>query len=144
MSTYPVPGGGRISAMVDYYMKTFDSNENGELTAPAEVGPNLGESRKHVTDRTTGSHIYSIGRLLSAADADGSGTVTKTELRNLIASYDTNGSKRLSLDEGGVFQAEVGERELRLIQTPGHRGYVAETPREYENTFKHRPRPQAR
>ncbi|MCW2922846.1 MAG: hypothetical protein JWM98_250 [Thermoleophilia bacterium] len=63
------------------------------------------------TDSTTYTYTYhTIDRLTNKANVNGDGKVTRPELHDAVASYDSDGNGRLKGEERKTYEREVGER----------------------------------
>lgn len=125
-----------VSSIVADYMSKYDHNRNGvidikrpdgvwnKLKNPDErvrsktsVGPSIDQDKINIS-----SQVYSIDRLLYAADKNADGQVSRDELEAAVKKYDKDGDgqlgyrgfldwfKRKPKQEGDIFQQEMGER----------------------------------
>lgn len=125
-----------VTALVSNYMAKYDHNRNGviDLKRPDGVWNRLKNPDERVRSKTSvtpgfeedsiniSTSVYTIDRLLYAADKDSSGTVTREELEAAVKKYDTNNDGQLSTrgfwgwltrkpkQDGDIFNKELGER----------------------------------
>lgn len=79
----------KIDAMVNRIFSTVDRNRNNVL----EVGK---ESTWQIN--SPWKYAYNCDTFVRSADANNDGKVTKTEMKDLIKSYDTNGDGALKMN----------------------------------------------
>lgn len=125
-----------VTALVSDYMAKYDHNRNGvvDLKRPDGMWNRLKNPDERVRSKTSvtpgfeddsiniSTSVYTIDRLLYAADRDNSGTVTREELETAVKKYDTNNDGQLSTrgfwgwltrkpkQDGDIFKKELGER----------------------------------
>ena len=125
-----------INSIVADYMSKYDHNRNGviDIKRPDGVWNKIKNPDERVRSKTSvtpgfeddsvniSTSVYTIDRLLYAADKDSSGTVTREELEAAVKKYDTNNDGQLSTrgfwgwltrkpkQDGDVFNKELGER----------------------------------
>lgn len=125
-----------VTALVSDYMAKYDHNRNGviDLKRPDGVWNKLKNPDERVRSKTSvtpgfeqdsiniSTSVYTIDRLLYAADKDNSGTVTRDELETAVKKYDTNNDGQLTSrgfwgwltrkpqQDLDIFKKELGER----------------------------------
>lgn len=123
-----------VNALVVDYMSKYDHNRNGviDLKRPDGFLNRLKNPDERVRSKTSAyvgddsltvsTTVYSIDRLLYAADKNTDGQVTREELEAAVKPYDKDGDSQFTFrgfwgwltrkpkQEGDIFKQELGER----------------------------------
>jgi hypothetical protein len=96
MTTSPAPGARLVSAIVNNYMSTFDTNRDGVISMPSEQVLTKLDVAHVGRDSIITTETWDLGRLLRMADSapagDGNAAVNGAELLKAVSTFDFGGA----------------------------------------------------